>query len=250
MIKVIFEISILYLLQQKYCYIFRSLSRFSLILFLEVDVIYFLSDPHFGHVKILQYEPKRQTILGQNIQEHDSNLLKRINSRVRENDILVVVGDFSLGGYSDIKKYRSEIQCKNLWLVLGNHDKASISQYYASGFSVVCHEIVLKIAGEFVRVAHYPYKKPWHQIIFPWQKKEKDRKKRPRNYGGWLLHGHIHSGMHRNEAWKVFGRKINVGVDVWEYYPVAITEVESIISREKNRKIGWFKRFCEKCLYL
>jgi calcineurin-like phosphoesterase family protein len=31
----------------------------------------------------------------------------------------------------------------------------------------------------------------------------------------WLLHGHVH------EKWRQQGRMVNVGVDVWDFTPVA-----------------------------
>lgn len=46
---------------------------------------------------------------------------------------------------------------------------------------------------------------------------------RPEDDGMWLLHGHIH------EKRKTKGRMINVGVDVWDFYPTPITEIEKII---------------------
>ena len=46
---------------------------------------------------------------------------------------------------------------------------------------------------------------------------EEDRyvDRRPADDGGWLLHGHVH------ERWRWHRRMINVGVDVWDYRPVA-----------------------------
>jgi calcineurin-like phosphoesterase family protein len=196
-------------------------------------MLYILSDPHFGHINILKYEPNRVHKLGATIDEHDKNLLARINARVKENDTLVIAGDFCLN--SDIKKYREQIICKNVVLVMGNHDKVSPIQYYNCGFSLVCYELVLKIAGEMVRVRHHPYKKPWYKTFFFWQYKEKDSLKRPKDRGHFLIHGHIHSGGHNEGAWKVFKRQINIGVDVRDYYPVSLKELESIIQKEKSK---------------
>jgi len=199
-------------------------------------MIYFLSDPHFGHPNILEYEPKRKEVLGETIEQHDAALIKRINYRVKADDILFILGDFSLCSGTVVQAYREQILCKKVSLILGNHDKHSVTYYYKCGFSVVCYEMVLKIAGEFVRLRHHPYKKPWYRCFFPWQYREKDRKKRPVHRGGFLLHGHIHSGGHKGGAWKVRKKMINVGVDVTNYYPISIREIESLISREKNKE--------------
>jgi calcineurin-like phosphoesterase family protein len=46
--------------------------------------------------------------------------------------------------------------------------------------------------------------------------------------GRWLLCGHIH------QHWKVRGRMINVGVDVWDFTPVHIDEIAKIILRSAD----------------
>lgn len=194
-------------------------------------MIYFLSDPHFGHALILEFEPKRKEVLGDTIEQHDDALLKRINSRVKVDDILIITGDFSLASGDAVRKYRDRINSKNVMLILGNHDKHSVTYYYKCGFSVVCYEMTLKISGEFVRLRHHPYRKPWYKVLFPWQYKEKDRVKRPKNTGGWLLHGHTHSQSHALQ-----GKQINVGVDLHKFYPISIREVESIIAKEKQKQ--------------
>jgi len=47
---------------------------------------------------------------------------------------------------------------------------------------------------------------------------------RPADAGAWLLHGHVH------ERWKVRERMINVGVDVWDYAPVAERALAELIA--------------------
>jgi len=194
-------------------------------------MLYVFSDPHFGHINILKYEPLRQKILGTTIEDHDKTLLTRINSKVRPEDTLVCLGDFSQMAGGAVRKYREQIKCENVILILGNHDKHSVPYYYRCGFSVVCYEMMIKIAGEFVRLRHHPYRKPWYKVIFPWQYREKDRAKRPINHGSWLLHGHTHS----RQATKVIGKQINVGVDLNNYYPVSQRQLESIIATAKNK---------------
>jgi calcineurin-like phosphoesterase family protein len=213
-------------------------------------MIYLTSDTHFGHVNILTYEPKRKEQLGETIELHDANLLNRINSRVRPEDTLFILGDFSLESGGAVARYRAQLKCKTVILVMGNHDKSTITHYYKSGFSVVCYELILKIANEYVRLRHHPYRKPWYKVIFPWQYKEKDRKKRPADRDGFLLHGHIHSGGHKDGAWKVTRKMINVGVDVWNYYPVSIREIESLIAKEKQKKIKELPKYLKWLKYL
>lgn len=48
---------------------------------------------------------------------------------------------------------------------------------------------------------------------------------RPADEGGWLLHGHLHN------TWLVRERMINVGVDVWDYAPVAELSLAALVAR-------------------
>lgn len=48
--------------------------------------------------------------------------------------------------------------------------------------------------------------------------------RRPADEGGWLLHGHVH------HQWRVNGRQINVGVDVWDFAPVSAETLLGIIA--------------------
>ncbi|MHB8295541.1 MAG: hypothetical protein ACYDH5_13145 [Acidimicrobiales bacterium] len=47
---------------------------------------------------------------------------------------------------------------------------------------------------------------------------------RPIDEGEWLLHGHVH------EKWRQLGRTINVGVDVWDFTPVAEDAIIRLIN--------------------
>ena len=49
---------------------------------------------------------------------------------------------------------------------------------------------------------------------------------RPLDDGEWLLHGHVH------QRWRVRGRMINVGVDVWDYAPVPEDELVALLTAD------------------
>ena len=194
-------------------------------------MIYISSDLHVGHANILQFEPRRKEILGSTIEAHDEALLKRFNRKLQPNDTLILLGDLGFGNSNNLFQFYSRLKCRNLILVRGNHDKHADAQYYKIGFSCVCYEMKLKIAGKFVRLSHYPYQKPWWRCMFPWQYKEKDRHKRPVDYGHLLLHGHIHSGgrLIDDGGWRIRGRQFNIGVDANEYLPVSMETVAKFV---------------------
>ena len=200
-------------------------------------MIWFTSDPHFGHSNIMKYEPKRQTF-GPTIQDCDREIIKRFNSKVKPSDTLYILGDVGLTDQRYLQHCISQINGTKI-LVMGNHDRNPVNQYLKFGFTVVCYEMKLKIAKEFALLSHYPYRKPWYKALRSFlygHRQERDRHKRPPNKGSWLLHGHIHSGggLIGDGGWKLRGKQINVGVDVWDYYPVSMTQIENIITAHKS----------------
>jgi len=91
--------------------------------------LFFASDHHFGHKNIVrgvtEWDKERANNSVRDfdtIDEMNSVIVERINDFVRENDILFSLGDWSFGGFDNIKKFRDRIVCKNIYLVLGNHD--------------------------------------------------------------------------------------------------------------------------------
>jgi calcineurin-like phosphoesterase family protein len=85
----------------------------------------------------------------------------------------------------------------------------------------------MEIAGTTVLLNHMPYQiKPGSAESSAESRGysiPRHAKYRPTDHGLWLLHGHVH------EKWKSKGKMINVGVDVWDFYPVPITAIESLI---------------------
>lgn len=86
---------------------------------------WFTADTHFGHEKIIKMMARvnisRQLF---SISEHDQYILDVINSKVGRDDELFVLGDFA---WDSPGKYRAKINCKNVKLVRGNHDKVEKS---------------------------------------------------------------------------------------------------------------------------
>lgn len=87
--------------------------------------IFLISDTHFGHSKILQFEPSRQE-LGKTIEEHDASLVERWNSVVRKNDTVWHLGDVLFGRHSfNVLRQLNGIKK----LVKGNHDTYNVKNY-------------------------------------------------------------------------------------------------------------------------
>jgi calcineurin-like phosphoesterase family protein len=52
----------------------------------------------------------------------NDRIVRGINDVVGQDDILFHLGDWSFGGFESIWKFRHQINCQNIHLVLGNHD--------------------------------------------------------------------------------------------------------------------------------
>jgi calcineurin-like phosphoesterase family protein len=183
--------------------------------------IWFTSDTHFGHKNIIQYCDRPYDT----VEEMDAELMENWNEVVAPGDEVYFLGDFSL----NFKNVRQVVPLLNgiKHLVSGNHDLCHTSnsgagayrkRYIDVGFVDVCESLYLTIAGQQVLCHHMPFfDMKDHDQRFPEHK--------PHNDGGWLLHGHVH------QRWKVKEKQINVGVDVWDFYPVSISVIEKLVAR-------------------
>jgi calcineurin-like phosphoesterase family protein len=184
---------------------------------------FFTADLHFGHRNIIDYSgrPFRDA------DEMDSALVDRWNETVGDNDEVVVLGDFAMGKISETLPIAALLHGRKV-LLTGNHDRcwsghrkgveAATARYLEAGFAEVWQgQVELDLAGRTVLACHFPYRGDSH---------DHDRyvAHRPVDLGAWLLHGHVH------ERWQTRDRMVNVGVDVWDYRPVAEHELADLVA--------------------
>lgn len=188
--------------------------------------LWFTSDTHYNHANICKgtTEWERE---GENhfrdfdtLEEMNDTLINNINAIVEEDDILIHLGDWSFGGFDSIAQFRNSITCKNIHLVLGNHDHhiSNNKNGVAELFSSVNQYLDLSIKwpdGEgkhnkahFV-LMHYP--------IASWD-----------GLGRGIphLHGHVHLPPHRRIG---KGKVMDVGVDGNNLFPISLNEVRRLL---------------------
>lgn len=208
---------------------------------------FFIADTHFGHHSIksgrgiigMMGRTNGTGQLFNSIEEHDAYLIDTINFMIRREDQLIIVGDFG----DPAGRYRQQIKCRNIILVIGNHDKhAKCCNVF--GVGNVKQQFETKV---FDAEKKY-YMKVWlsHYPTAYWNGSHK----------GWgHLYGHTH--MQREETLdKAFpGRRaLDVGVDnifdKWgDYRPLADHEVfEYLIQREGHDHVEFYNNF-QKNLY-
>lgn len=148
----------------------------------------------------------------------NKTLINNWNSVVKPNDIVYHLGDMSFKSDKFVDKLNGEII-----LIYGNHDKCR----YNSLFYEVKQTHEMKIAEFKCLLTHVPlindrfYKKgKWPDLSLA------DKYK-------FIICGHVH------EKWKVRGKNINVGVDVWNMKPIHINELARFLrSLTEARRIG------------
>lgn len=206
--------------------------------------LFFTSDTHYSHANICRAttrwnDAENLTRDFKSLEHMNSELVNNINEVVGENDILIHLGDWSFGGFENIAEFRNRILCKNIHLVLGNHDhhierdKENIQELFAS----VNHYINLDVRrpsnlkkGEMDKfkfvLMHFP--------IASWD---------GMNDGVMHLHGHVHLPPNLRIA---KGRAMDVGVDGNSYYPLGLFEVINHLKNQPIKKLELPKDHHEK----
>jgi len=202
---------------------------------------YFISDTHFFHDNIIRF-CNRPFI---DIEHMHTRLINNWNKVVKQDDTVIIVGDFSFGKAEDTRSIVSQLKGKKI-LIRGNHDKN-----VNVGFDHVCEEMMLTIANERVLISHYPYRHTKiRRLLFKLKHLLKgviirDRKNwhYPEDRGLYLIHGHTH------DKERIKGRMIHVGVDAWNFKPVPLQAIADLIvqSRRKNETI---RRLLQSCSWL
>ncbi len=164
--------------------------------------LWFTSDTHFGHSRILEYDKTRNHFTS--LEEHDEYLIDQWNQTVRPGDIVYHLGDFSFS--SNIRQYYDRLK-GNIHLILGNHDKASKMEGMFGSI-----QDVLYLKKENVFLSHYPH--------YSWNKS---------HHGVIHLFGHVHENFKFVPGLDpMINKNLNVGVIWHNLRPVSLEEVKGV----------------------
>lgn len=186
---------------------------------------FFTSDTHYNHKNIVlgvsNWEDQSSCRVFKTQEEHNEALIENINKTVKTDDILYHLGDWSFGGIDNIWEFRKQINCKNLHLILGNHDHHIFENRTLHAnpqhlkareiFSSVNVRLEKKICGIQMVLDHFP--------IHVWNNHFK---------GAWHLFGHCHGSFPHKELKK--RKMMDVGVDTHpEFRPYHFDEIKPIM---------------------
>lgn len=201
---------------------------------------FFTSDTHYGHANIAsQYGSNWKSGWRgfKDLDDMNQHLVSQINKTVGPDDTLYHLGDWSFGGIDNIWKFRKQVQCRNIHLILGNHDHhiednkiitiptGDLNLAFGLNctmnttfrvhdiFSSVSHYHEVHLNGNVYVLSHYGMR-VWHG-----------------SHKGWIhLYGHSHGSL------PPFGKSVDVGVDnakkyLGDYRPFSEAEIIDFMSK-------------------
>jgi len=166
---------------------------------------FWTSDTHYQHFNIIRYTNRPFKTL----EEMDNRLINNYNARVKESDVCFHLGDFCFknspggkegeGGPDKAVSFEKQLHGKMI-LLHGNHD-------HNNSAKTIIESMTIKHGGKTIFMQHRPDRLP----NFFMEKID------------LILCGHVH------EKWEYREHNhipvINVGVDVFKFYPVDISEI-------------------------
>lgn len=169
--------------------------------------IFFTSDTHYNHKNICRgtslWNDKTRCRDFETLEEMNEKLISGINGSVGADDILYHLGDIGFGGAKSIHDFLNKTNCKNITLILGNHDMRFKKLFQARVRNVFKRFVLMpKLLGFdcTIYLQHYPYKQEYGRGIH--------------------LHGHTHcyNGVKHDG-------QIDVSVEGNNYKPYSLDEI-------------------------
>ena len=182
-------------------------------------MMFFTADHHFGHANIIKYCNRPFA----NVDEMDTELIRRWNEVITPGDTVFHLGDFTLGEYAEMymNLLHGELCILNIPF---HHDRRWLERYNMIGQKFLFQTVAtvktylndwtcdiqllpaiytLEHDGVVLALSHFPLK-------------EWDRK----HYGAIHLHGHSHGNLVYDD------KAYDVGVDNNDFYPVSFTAIK------------------------
>lgn len=189
--------------------------------------IFFTSDTHYGHANIVRgtskWTDKNMCRVFDTVEEMNNAIVKNINSMVKENDILFHLGDWSFGGKENIREFRDRLICKNIHLILGNHDIHihKNSDGLRDIFATVKEYREIEIFGQHkIVLSHYPMR-TWNNAY----------------KGSIMLFGHTHGNISDYIVNGIQMKTMDIGLDTNNLMPYRLKDILSIMEN-RNPLIG------------
>ncbi len=169
---------------------------------------WFTSDTHYGHTNIIKYAKRPFN----SVEEMDEDMINRWNSVVKAGDSVYHLGDFALCKPERALWIAHRLRGQK-FLIFGNHDTDLRQDVRFLGAWVWAKDLTeIKVSKQRITLCHYAMR-TWASS----------------HHETWQLYGHSHGSLTDD----VRLRSVDVGVDCWNYTPVAFETLQEVMSRRK-----------------
>ena len=188
-------------------------------------MIYFTSDWHFFHDRILEFHPKRKELFGSNMLEVTIRMITLWNNTVSKKDTVYILGDLAFGNVEQKRKLFNRLN-GNKVLIMGNHDKIPMEQRcFFNHITQIKNQAFKK--SSIPELSDNMEMIMCHFAMYRWEHCNK---------GSIMLHGHCHGGIdqYNTELLKTGVLRLDVGIDssFANYDFVSIDKLASKISKD------------------
>lgn len=166
---------------------------------------FYISDLHFGHSAVLNFEPRPFL----DVDEMDRVLIWLWNSRVTKRDQVYILGDFAFRNEKPCSWYLKQLAGQK-HLIVGNHDSKMLKDEEAMGYFVsVDRYREITDEQKHIILSHFP--------IAEWNGFYRE---------AYHIYGHIHNRTDGTYQYmKQFDRALNAGACINNFTPSSFNEL-------------------------
>jgi calcineurin-like phosphoesterase family protein len=165
--------------------------------------VWFTSDTHFGHKRIIELAKRPFA----SVEEMDEMMIYNWNNRVQKDDIIFHLGDFA---FADHYPYLQRLNGLK-YLITGNHDHKNRAKV-GVGWQAI-YDSYRELKG-------HPSLVLCHYALRVWNKS---------HHGAIHLYGHSHNNLPGDS------QSCDVGVDAWNFYPVTLEMIKQRLAEYPKR---------------
>lgn len=184
-------------------------------------MIYITSDTHFFHKNVIRYDDRPF----ENIQHMNEIIINNWNEMVREDDLVIHLGDFIFAGGNRLEEIVNRLNGYKI-LLKGNHDRKSNNYFIKRGFFHCEYNMII----DDIMLGHYPiYEIPPEKSNKQSSIYNKYIDKIKRNNIKNIVHGHIHNNLTSlDNSYNQF----NVSCCVHDYKPIKFETIKQFFSEK------------------
>lgn len=165
--------------------------------------IWVITDTHFGHRAIQEYENRPSNC--------DELIINNWNKYITDDDLVIHLGDFALTGSIEMKKLTCELKGRKV-IVRGNHDK-SIAWFMSNRFDFACNGFAWRYSN--------------HNILFTHMRRENLETDYTLN-----VHGHEHTSTTEIEP-----RRFCLSIERMNYKPILLDDLLGRYQKEIKKGV-------------